>query len=227
MSLFNSATLTCGSCGAEVEVSWAASVNADRRPDLKQAIIDGSFQSHDCGECGAKIRLPPHLSFLDVGSGRFILVEDPQERGSWSKHAAKATRLFEQTVGGGAPGPAQDIGKNLVVRLVFGWPALREKLTLAQLGLDDTTMELVKLAVLKGSFTAQLSGDETMRVVEADDETIVVDVIDDKTEAVSTTASIPRSVYDDVAGDVQAWAALRAELDSDVFVDASRLYLQG
>lgn len=36
---------TCPACGAELEAETVASVNADRRPDLRDAILDGIFSA--------------------------------------------------------------------------------------------------------------------------------------------------------------------------------------
>jgi CpXC protein len=48
MSKFETQTLTCPSCGEAVDFEAVASVNADRRPDLREAILDFSFQRQVC-----------------------------------------------------------------------------------------------------------------------------------------------------------------------------------
>ena len=44
MSIFHSAQAICGSCGTRNLVERTASVNADRAPEYRDAILDGSFK---------------------------------------------------------------------------------------------------------------------------------------------------------------------------------------
>ena len=44
MSIFESTELACPACGAINAFEAVNSVNADRRADLRRAILDGSFQ---------------------------------------------------------------------------------------------------------------------------------------------------------------------------------------
>ena len=52
MSLFETTKLPCPLCGTEVSFNAVHSVNADRRPDLRDAIIAGTFQQEACSSCG-------------------------------------------------------------------------------------------------------------------------------------------------------------------------------
>lgn len=227
MSLFHSAQVQCGHCAQQTSVSWAASVNADRRPDLRDAILDNSFQAVDCEGCGQPVRVPPHLTYVDMARKEWILVEDPRELGSWASHEASAEAVFDQTFGERAPRLAQELAEGVKVRLVFGWPALREKLLLTESGLDDEVVELAKLAVLRSALGAPLAGSQTMRVVAVTDDHLKVAVTDDLTEAVSATTSIPRAVYSGIEGELGAWSALRDQWAGRAFVDTARLLVAG
>ena len=49
MSLFNPAAAQCPNCGTAQDVQLVGSINADRRPDLRQQILDRTFQAHEWG----------------------------------------------------------------------------------------------------------------------------------------------------------------------------------
>ena len=149
MSLFHSASLNCPKCGTTANVERTASVNADRRPDLRDAIKDGTFQAIQCEKCGMPLRLPPHLTYLDVGRGSWILVEPPSLLEQWPEVEDEVFDVYAHAFGDEAPQIAQEIGEGLRPRLVFGWTALREKLICEDLGLDDTTLELLKMAIMR------------------------------------------------------------------------------
>src|SRR5690348_16409270 len=126
MSLFVNAHATCKQCGKETDVRLAASVNAARRPDLRQEILDGTFQAETCPACGARLRLPVHLSYLDIDRGQWILAESIDLLPQWRDVEAEAHDVFERSYGSGAPTIAQEFGAGLRPRLVLGWAALRE-----------------------------------------------------------------------------------------------------
>lgn len=227
MSIFNSTNNTCPRCGETVEISWAASVNAVRRPDLRAAILDRSFQAEDCPACGLKMRLPPHLTYVDMNKGNWILVEGFDEMPHWEAHEAEAKQLFDEAFGATAPASNRELAEGVSPRLVFGWPALREKILATELGLDDATLELLKIAVIRSVPGAPLADGRGLRLVGGDAATLKLEITDDATEETFGATDVPRSLYDDIAGDTAAWAPLRAKLSDVALVDLQRFTLVG
>jgi hypothetical protein len=223
MSLFVYARSTCGQCGTVAERDLAASVNADRRPDFRQDIIDGTFQAVSCTECGAAMRLPAHLSYLDVGRGQWILTEEITRLPEWRTSEAEANAIFDQSYGDGAPPIAHEIGEELTPRLVFGWPALREKLICRQLGLDDVTLELLKIAMLRTIPDPPYADAHELRLTGGEDDVLRFSWVEAESEERLASVDIDRGVYDDIANDPGAWSALRADLAGNFFVDLKRL----
>ena len=72
MSLFQSVNLTCPSCDSLITMDSVGSVNADRRPDLRDDIIHNRFQDVTCENCGNSFRLQPNFNYLDAGRGQWI-----------------------------------------------------------------------------------------------------------------------------------------------------------
>lgn len=223
MSIFLTVHATCGNCGAESDVQLAASVNADRRPDLRQAILDGTFQAVTCPGCGSAIRLPAHLSYLDIGRGQWILVDGAERIEDWSTAEDEALALFGDTYGAGAPPPARELGAGLRPRLVFGWPALREKLVCDELGLDDATLELLKIAIIRDVAGPPFGDDTELRLLSGTDEVLSFAWVVAASEAELATLEVPRRLYDGITADAAAWSALRDEFPGRAFVDLKRL----
>ena len=148
MSFIIAQKAACPTCGVEADMQFPASINADRRPDLREAILDGSLSTQSCRACGEKLSFEPRLTYLDVGGRQWILVEAAEGRADWTEIEQQAIEIYAASFGAEAPEIARGIGALLEPRLVFGWPALAEKLLCRDYGLDDTLLEALKLATL-------------------------------------------------------------------------------
>jgi hypothetical protein len=223
MSLFMMAEAICGGCGGTREVSRAASVNADRREDLRQAIIDGSFQAETCFDCGCAMRLPAQLSYLDIGRGQWIFAEDSADIVRWPELESNAQAMFDSTYGSAAPALARELGAGLAPRLVFGWPALQEKLRCRELGLDDVTLEMLKIVIMRDVPGSPLSDDTEFRLIGGDETELAMAWLRPTTETGLANLSVGRDVYDAIAeGD--GWDELRGILATGIFVDMRRMF---
>jgi hypothetical protein len=223
MSIFHTRTAICGKCGNKVGVDRTASVNADRRPDLRAALIAGTFQAVKCGKCGTEMRLPPHLTYLDLGHGQWIAAEPAALIDQWPEAEAEAQKAYDVAFGEEATPAAREIGEELKPRLVFGWPALREKLIADDLGLDDITLELLKMAIMRDVDEPPLADQSELRLFGGDETVLRFAWIDTRNEQHLVELDIPREIYDDVAGDAEIWATARAQFEGKLLVDLRRL----
>lgn len=222
MSLFVNAKTKC-QCGRETEVRLCASVNAGRRPDLRQGILDGTFQAETCLVCGASLRLPVHLSYLDIARHQWILAEAIDLLPEWRSVEKEAQAVFDGTYGSRAPKPAREVGAALRPRLVFGWPALRESLMADELGLEAVALELLKIAVMRTVPEPPLGDASELRLTGCDGRDLRLAWVDASSEQELASLTVSRALYDDVAADPKPWAALRAGLEGRLFVDLRRL----
>jgi hypothetical protein len=223
MSVFHQATVTCGKCGVENDVDLAASVNADRRPDLRTAILDGSFQALKCESCGTALRLPAHLTYLDTGRGQWILVDSFASLPNWKNVEAEAQDAYDVAFGPDAPDASREIGEALTPRLVFGWPALREKLIAGDLKLDDTTLELLKMSVMATVAGPPVADETELRLTGGNDATLQFAWFVSASEQDIARLEVPRGAYDDIVDDADEWDALRSDLAGHLFVDVKRI----
>jgi hypothetical protein len=171
------------------------------------------------------MRLTPHLSYLDLGRGQWILVEGGDKLEDWETAEAEARITFDRSFGPDAPPSARDLGAGLAPRIVFGWPALREKLVCQDLSLEDTVLELLKVAILRNVPDSPLADQTELRLSGETDGNLRFTWIETATEKPISGIEVPREIYDGVAGDEGSWAAIRAKLDGGLFVDFKRLLI--
>ncbi len=195
MSRFFTATATCPSCATLNTFDYPASVNADRRDDLRAAILDGTLYLRPCDTCAKLLTFDPHLTYLDVGRGQWILVEAPDKVTQWRAAEADAIGVFELAFGTRAPPPARQLGGGLVPRLVFGWPALVEKLRCEELGLDDVALEMTKIAIMHDGPHRTLEPDRDLRLRGRDDDMLLLDWIDPATGTAAVRMKVPHALY--------------------------------
>jgi ribosomal protein S27E len=213
MSLFRTEKIKCPACGNATEQGVVYSVNADRRPDLRDAILDGSFQRIACEKCGETFRLEPRVTYLDVGNKQWILVESAFSLKKWPALEKQARSSFEQTYGSKAPEAARSIGSALKTRVTFGWAALKEKLVAARHGLEDATLELAKLAIIRGGGgTVPLADDVELRLIDVVENSLVLAWVKPATGEVIDALRVDRALLDDIEAQAADWQTLRDEL---------------
>lgn len=223
MSIFAPVTAQCPQCGTEQTVDLVASVNADRRPDLRQQILDHTFQGCVCKSCGATFRLPPRFTYQHFKQHLWIVAHPRDDLDNWAELDALTAEIFTGNFGPSAPPMAQRIGGQISPRVVFGWPALREKLVAREAGLDDVELELLKMAVIRNVTDSPLADETELRLDRVEGDEFVLAWVEGMAEAPQTALRVPRAVYDEIVADTAGWAALRAEFAGHTFVDLNRL----
>jgi hypothetical protein len=219
MSIFRVETVSCPACSQPVEFNLVYSVNAGRRPDLRQAILDGSFQRETCPKCKALFRVEPEMTYFDVGRKQWILVQPVEKLAAWAELEQQARSSFELAFAPTTPGA----GLGMQPRITFGWAALCEKLICAERGLDDVTLELVKMAILRGVDDSPLADTVELRFFDVNGGNLTFAWIEAAVEEMVESLEAPRKLYDEIAADPKGWQALREQLTAGPFVDVHRL----
>jgi hypothetical protein len=224
VSVFTTQELTCPSCEKPVSFAVVESVNADRRPDLREAILDGSFQRDKCGQCGESFRAPPQMVYMDMKLRLWALTRPAETVAELAATEAKAREMFDLAFGSSASPLAREIGADLRARVVFGWAALREKILCAREGLDDLELELTKLAAMR--YSQELPADLNLelrldRVEEAD---LVLSWIAPGEEEFVLGVRVPRALYDEIAANRMEWQPLRDQIAVGPYVEVRRLF---
>lgn len=225
MSLFKTISLTCPKCGSTFETEAVESVNADRRPDLRDDILAGTFQVFACPSCAAPVRLEPQFNYLEVGSGLWIAAYPGRRMPDYLEVEDSVTAVFDLSYGAGAMPLARQIGEALAMRLTFGWPAIREKLAIAGAGLSDSDVELLKLELLRRLPEAPLAPGVELRLVGAGGTMLDFVWIETETEEIVQEIAVNRALLDEIAGNAEGWAPIRAQLENGPFLDMQKLYM--
>jgi hypothetical protein len=216
-------TINCPACGEPIEFKASMSVNADRRADFRDAIIAGSFQREPCPKCAETFRLDPEMTYINIGRGQWISVYPFAKLGQWKELEEKSRVAFDTGYGSRAPRAVQEMGAAVTPRMTFGWAGLREKIVANEHQLDDVTLELMKLAIMRTQEGSPFGDDVELRFVGVEETKLIMAWIRAKTEEFVEVLKVPRQLYDDIAADEAGWEALRAELSEGLFVDTNRL----
>jgi len=225
MSLFRTVSLTCPSCGAMSEIEAVESVNADRRPDLRDEIIEGTFQVFPCGKCGEPVRLEPQFNYLEVGANLWIAAYPGRMMPDYLDVEDSVSDVFDNSYGVHAMPAAQAIGSDLNVRLTFGWPAIREKLVLSREGISDAEIEQLKLEILRRVPDAPLAPGVELRFAGIEDAMLHFAWIETESETVLQEFAVQRSLLEELSDNAAAWGPVRTQLENGPFVDMQKLYM--
>ena len=225
MSLFRSMNLRCPSCGTEISVSVAGSINADRRPDRRLAILANDFQDATCGSCGTSFRCESDLNYIDMARGQWIAALPARLMADHLEEEERALIAYDESFGPKTSAIAQDIGRGLTVRVVFGWSAFREKLLLGELGIDDVALECMKVDLMRRLPEAPLRPGVELRLDRIEAGRMNLIWIDALSEDVIEELSLDRALLDSIIAAPDAWGPLRTDLTLGPFVDMQRLFM--
>ena len=225
MSIFDTMTLNCPACSKPMEFDVVASVNADRRPDLREEIIAESFQGKVCPACKAEFRLDPQMVYFHVAKGLWISVYPVSRLPDWPQLEQQAKTTFALAFGDRAPGAARQIGRTMKPRLTFGWAGLREKVIAADYQLDDVALEMAKSLLFRTLDRPPLSPGTEVRLVALAGDNMEFGWLELVTGKVVEILTVPRALYDGIVKDPKPWEPLRNDLTEGLYVDVFRLYV--
>lgn len=133
------AMIACGSCGSDYPVAIHQSVNAQRSPELREALLKGKFFDTVCPECSFEGDLDYPVTYSDM-EHRFIIQYCPNEENL--EEAKFAMRGQIETLGESFP------TDGFRFRIVTSQNKLREKVMIFEDGLDDRVVEMLKALVM-------------------------------------------------------------------------------
>lgn len=224
MSIVKPATLICAHCGHEQEVPYIHSINGDRKSELRDRILDNTIGQVTCEGCGVTLRSPPELTYWDQTNRLWLNVRPPQDENDWMTHEAETANVHAVTFGITAPPFVQELAEGMTKRLVFGWAGLREKLICQLEGIDDVTLELAKLAVMREGEGLSLPQGAALRLASASDTELTFVWLVGLVESCEGVLDVPRALLHEIEATPEAWRSLRADLEQGFFVDVLRLF---
>jgi hypothetical protein len=163
MSITRTTVVDCR-CGARLEALVADSLNAARHTHLKQAVLERRLHVFVCAVCQRPITIEKEMLYVDVPRRQFIGVYPTNERVRERECGEELLNAFERTVAKDAPGVVRELASSFLVRVVFGYEELREKIVADDAGLSDLILELVKARLLASDRSLVERGVMTLRL---------------------------------------------------------------
>lgn len=223
MSIFRTVEAHCPACNTPVDFALVYSVAADRRPELREAIVDGSFQRQPCPACDTMFRAEPEFSYMDLALGLYIGVWPIDKRSDWRACAEETQRVYEDTLGVRASHEAQEIGRKLQPRAVFGWAALVEKIVARRAGIDDALLEIVKAVVMRTLDAMPIPGAQEFRLLRINEhDEPVLGWVRSADGTASGAVKVPRKLFAEIEAEPAKWQALRERVADGLVVDVQR-----
>ena len=91
--------------------------------------------------------------------------------------------------------------------------------------LDDTALELTKMAILGGLPDNKLKNDTELRLGEVEDGDLIMVWVRSGNEMLLEGLRVPRKLYEDIRDDKDDWQPLRDKVSAGMYVDMLRLLL--
>ncbi len=113
-------------CEKEIEIDIEEQINLAENPEIKDKILDGTFMSFKCGNCGKLLKIELPVRIFDKSSDLDLMMIPEVERDSFLMGQKKY--------------------KNK--KIVIGYPELAEKIILLDNNLDDRIIEIIKFYII-------------------------------------------------------------------------------
>lgn len=221
MSTLFSEEVACPQCEASFPFDLAYSINVERRPDHRVAILEDRMQLGVCPSCKYRFRAAPQLTYVDLPRKQWILVKPADELRDWPGLEQVSLDLFETSYGSKAPALVQTLGKGIRPQVVFGWAALREKLLCQDYGINDVSLELLKLAIMRTSTELPLEDGVELRLIDQTDDELMLGWFVTLTDAIEGTLLAPKDLLTEIDAEA-GWEPLRKELQGRPYTDLYR-----
>jgi hypothetical protein len=149
----------CPTCKEEFVAKLVGTLHATRRPEVRDAVLDGSFGRVACTRCGTDVRTEPVLLYTDFPRRQYY-AHLPHVGFAWRDDLeAKIREGFRINFEVSAAPMVKEWAPEFRVRVVFGPERLRDKLVCDDLGLDDRLVELGKIGLLRDAGPSSFAWD--------------------------------------------------------------------
>lgn len=222
MSTFLDQDITCRSCGQ----SWVRPVATflDAAADLDRARTElqhNRFQRFACPGCSQRAIAARPLRWCDREARLWVaMLPDTAER-QWPRWERDVRTMAAWDIAQDGTDASDLSGWTL--RLVFGLQALREKLIAHREGLDDASLELLKLELLEAHPGLARKPTHRLRLADARENLLSFAAQDDKGrwQGAAATRSRLAAIHEDPA----LHATERAAIAAGPYVDLGRMLI--
>jgi hypothetical protein len=185
-------SLTCPSCGKDIQLETHTSINRQTEPELAARLFDGSLFMQACPECEAPLPTTYPCVYNDMENRCVVNLVGAVEAIPAAVEEIETAKAAAAEMGELAAGLSE-----VRYRVVTNPFDLQEKAFIFDAGLDDRAIEFVKTALFM-HLASQLHGDDPMIVFAGLDENgeLMFETFDGEYVG---TVNIPRDMYDEMA----------------------------
>lgn len=141
MSNFTMERICCPECRTEQNTKVWEEINAKTSPKAKAEILEGNFFEYECKKCGHKINMTYNCIYHDLENGIVIWLI-PELQG---KECKELNEVIEKDIAKlEKKANEESASEEKLFRLVSTPNQLREKLLIAEQGMDDRIVEIMK-----------------------------------------------------------------------------------
>jgi len=217
MSTLAPVTIGCERCGDVISGRVVVCANLPRLPAAVEALKADRFNVLTCGGCGHRVRYQRAVAAVDFSARLWVYCWPRTCERHWPDLARLTAQAFRKSVAIQAPAAIRAQADAWRVRTVFGYEAMREKVVIRDVGLDDVAVEHAKLWMLRGH--ARWAYAHT-RLRKVDDAWLYWEV--ERLDRERDLARTPRALLDQGPPE----DILPGALTADPFVDMRRLFVE-
>src|SRR6188508_1638765 len=148
MSISLNRVLPCRACGAAIEATTFESINPTRHPFLQDQLLQRTLLRRSCDSCGASHQHFDRLIWTDLPGRLCACIVQEADRPHWAQLEKEALSALSVPLRDEGPPAVRQFGAEVVIRLVFGFEELREKVICRLAGLDDRVVEYLKVTLM-------------------------------------------------------------------------------
>lgn len=165
MSITASHKIYCD-CGAQISVFVCNSLNPERHPHFRDALMERTLHVFECGACGKRVAVENRMTYVDLGRKQFCAVAPEAERHLERQLGEELAAAWRIALGDDAPASVRALfdADSFHVRLCFGLEELREKLVAREAGLRDLPLEAFKGELMAANPEWSDAGVRTLRL---------------------------------------------------------------
>ncbi len=186
MSINHKESVRCPGCSQMQDVTVWSSITVSDSPDLKADLLAGKINMLNCASCGARALLPVPLLYHDEEKKlmiSFVPCNDPKQK----------TELLLEMQNNYRKDPELQKLTDYNLRLVTEYNALLEKILIFDQGMNDKTVELIKIMILMQE--PEKMDHRTAMFGKADGKEIEFFVQDHK-DGMCYTSRVPKTTYE-------------------------------
>ena len=147
MSISLNKILPCRGCGAGIEANTFESINPTRHPFLQDQLLARTLLRRSCDSCGASHQHYDRLIWTDLPGRLCACIVQEADRPHWALLEEEARSALSVPLCDEGPAAVRRWGTQVMIRLVFGFEELREKVVCRLAGLDDRIVEYLKVTL--------------------------------------------------------------------------------